>query len=231
MLIYLLFTIISSKLQLLYEREFYLLFFHLNCGFYLRKYNIVWHSHPELFYKKSVLKNLAKFTGKHLGQNLLINVGLNFFLRTTLLWTTCKWLFLHITRLISTWKIFACTQFCSFILFNYVRSMKTKKLYNFKWNSSWFLTINYSLGSPSYLYTNTISFVKMFMERDKCIFQLCNMQVSAQQCWISFEPAVISVMCNYVIYLVFMFFSSKENLVCVSWIDSTLWTTCNKRWI
>ena len=30
-------------------------------------------SHPEVFFKKGVLTNFAKFTGKHLGQNLFFN--------------------------------------------------------------------------------------------------------------------------------------------------------------
>ena len=35
-------------------------------------------SHPEVFYKKGILKNFVKFTGKHLCQNLFFNnvVGL-----------------------------------------------------------------------------------------------------------------------------------------------------------
>ena len=34
---------------------------------------------PEMFYKKSLLKNFAKFTGKHLNQNLFFDKGLQFF--------------------------------------------------------------------------------------------------------------------------------------------------------
>ena len=47
---------------------------------------------PEVFYKKGVLRNFAKFTGKHLCQSLFFNkiVGSDFakFLRTPFLWNT-----------------------------------------------------------------------------------------------------------------------------------------------
>ena len=41
--------------------------------FLLLSWSLVRSSHSEVFYKNSVLRNFAKFTGKHLGQGLFFN--------------------------------------------------------------------------------------------------------------------------------------------------------------
>ena len=41
---------------------------------------------PEVFYKKDVLKNSAKFTGKHLGQSLYFSKKEQLFLKLHVLW-------------------------------------------------------------------------------------------------------------------------------------------------
>ena len=83
------------------------------------------------------------------------------FLETLILWNICEWLLLHISWIISTWrKVSLYTIYCSFIWFNYVKSIRTKEIfwfiYNFKIKKLlWFLTIYYSLGSSSCFYSDT----------------------------------------------------------------------------
>ena len=66
---------------------------------------------PNLFYKKGVLKNFAKFTGKHLCQSLQLKLKkrlwrrcfpVNFakFLRAPILKNICKWLLLKLKTLV-----------------------------------------------------------------------------------------------------------------------------------
>ena len=47
--------------------------FQLEVDYYSHKISKVRSSHPEVFCKKGVLRNFAKFTGKHLCQSLFFN--------------------------------------------------------------------------------------------------------------------------------------------------------------
>ena len=130
--------------------------------------------HYELFYINDILKNVKKFTEKYLCWGILSNkvagwkaesllkkrlwqlLSCEFakFSRTHILWKTCEWLFLYIHRLISTWKMFPCTQFLLIHLIWLCLKNKGKRndfdsFTNSKWNLFWFLTIHYFLGSPS----------------------------------------------------------------------------------
>ena len=83
-------------------------------------------------------------------------------------------LLLHIAKIISTWKkVCLYPIFCSFIWFNYIRSKKRNAFNSFtnsKWNSSWFLTIYYSLGSPFGIYSDS--------NISACKDHFCNKNVS-----------------------------------------------------
>ena len=106
------------------------------------------------------LKNFAKFE-KHLCRSLLFNKVASWmpptFLRKDSETEVVLWiLWNYISNLISKWRKVCLHQiYCSFIWFTYIR-IKNKRIAfnsftNSKWNSLWFLTIYYSLGSPCYI--------------------------------------------------------------------------------
>ena len=125
----LLFTIFTSKLWLLLEG-----------GFYSGTYGIFRISHSELFHEKGVLKNFAKFTGKHPGQSLLFNKGagwrsatilkkgLRNFQKHLFCKTPANGYFCILPGYYQPGKCLLVSDFRSFIWFDYVRSINTKEM-------------------------------------------------------------------------------------------------------
>ena len=52
---------------------------HLQCSQSMVKQEYHRSSSPDVFFKKGVLRNFAKFTGKHLRQSLYFNKGLQLY--------------------------------------------------------------------------------------------------------------------------------------------------------
>ena len=76
-----------------------------------------------------------------------------------LLWNICGWLLLYIARLLSAWrKVCLYAIYYSFIWFNFVRSIKTKKSFSFfyKFKIKLVLIFNYSLGSLALLVASRV---------------------------------------------------------------------------
>ena len=64
------FLFVLFQLALFVQLTNWLLRFYSHCYLLLVQSRMVNSSHPEVFYKKGVLRNFAKFTGKHLRQSL-----------------------------------------------------------------------------------------------------------------------------------------------------------------
>ena len=76
-----------------------------------------------------------------------------------LLWNICGWLLLYIARLLSAWrKVCLYAIYYSFIWFNFVGSIKTKKSFSFfyKFKIKLVLIFNYSLGSLALLVASRV---------------------------------------------------------------------------
>ena len=89
---------------------------------------------PGVFYRKGILKNFAKFRKQlswkppHLlrrDQRKVLSC------ETLILWNICKWLFLDIAKLISTWRnVWWYPIYCTFIWFNYIRIKNKRNAFN-----------------------------------------------------------------------------------------------------
>ena len=146
-----------------------------------------------------------------------------------------------ITRLISTWNKFTCTQFLLIDLIWLGKKYQNKRntfdsVTNSKQNSFWFLIICYSLDSPSCFLSdsNTSACTDHFCDitvSSIFILQLVFLKLNTNHqigmgglcLWkILWRTKITFIL---YLYLLWMFYYLEKHPACVSWIDSTLWRT------
>ena len=148
-----------------------------------------------MFYKKGVLKNFAKFTGKHLCQSLFLNkvaglVDFVKFLRTPFLQNTPG-------RLLSSWFIFVMLSLGRKIVKSTVRMLQSKYMVKIKAKSNSFLFF--------------------------CLLQHVGTMLSHRHIFLLSLSLILGTICFARSVCEYMFEFNKKDIRFICWIYSEFW--------